>query len=491
MLCSSKRCCYILQRPIWEGLWTPFAFSGCGCNEAKGLALRNRPPAVINGRMRRELYRVMKQVATKAMRDHGKIIPWTYEEVLATYSGKRLKRYTSAYQRIVLEGHNYARESRINSFVKASKHKKLDEMPRLIQFRKPEYTLELMRFVKPIQACLHSIKSSRSGTKVYAKGLNATARAAAIVKKMASLRNTACISADVSKWDVHVSDALIALEGMLYHWMTGDSEIREMLKHQLVNRGVTASGIRYTIKGQRMSGDANTALGNDILVSSLMRLAMKKANITRYDILGDGDDCLVFVDGHDSNVAVASIRDTLGAYGFNVKFDVSYDASQIEFCQARVVNVAGVDKMVRDWRKVLSTSFSSHRHYDNIGGLRIAKSIALAEAIINRGVPILGAYFNSMHQRLSARKYAETIVDDDLTWRLIGEQLPGNIAQLQAMLVTDEPCAATRASFERAWGTTVEEQLLVERALSSANSQPITWEPMRHPEVAMAGLSVY
>jgi len=116
-----------------------------------------------------------------------------------------------------------------------------------------------------------------------------------------------------------------------------------------------------------MSGDMDTGLGNSLDAVAFIVTCLRILHITRYDILCDGDDCLIFVHPDDEQLLLSNIKDIYLKFGHELKVEgVARDITQLEWCQSkpiRVLDSDGVEQymFVQDPRKVFAT-MGSHIH---------------------------------------------------------------------------------------------------------------------------------
>jgi len=383
-----------------------------------------------------------------SLRGRAPLAKWTAEEVIACYDGAKKRTYSKAWEgllRVPLS----KRDARLSAFVKPEKrYIGKASAPRMIQYRGPRYNLELLRYIKPIEKMLYAIRHPLSGLKVFSKGMNNRAKAKAIVQKYERCGGHV-ISADFSAFDAHVGLSILEEHKFYESLFPGDKRLQKLLSWQVDNVGWTRGGVKYSMKGRRASGDANTAAGNCLLVL-LMMYSLP------YDYLIDGDNVLIFA---DSASAGAEVQQHVLQFGHELKVDMYQKLSEIEYCQSKVVYVAGVATMVRNPFKVLSTTFVSHKHYhEPRGGARYTATVAQALMVINRGVPIIQAFAET-------ERKAVRLMPAALEWELkIVEEISKAWQKIEPEPVTMD----TRLSFEEAYGLSPTEQVAIEEALTTS-----------------------
>jgi hypothetical protein len=275
------------------------------------------------------------------------------------------------------------------------------------------------------------------------------------------------LSLDASRFDKHVSLELLEIEHSVYLMCNNDPEFRKLLSWQLYNSGITTQGIRYYVRGRRMSGDMNTALGNCLLML-LMCVAIMEPLRVQFDLLDDGDDCLLIVERRD----LARTREVLpGGFtdcGMTIKIEnVASEMEMIEWCQARPVQVGSGYRFVRDPSKVLSTALGGSKYFTSTGGrARLVNSVGLAELALNRGVPVLQEFALALIRNSGTDAVMTWQAIDSLYFRLkyeLEEMHLHDLSTVRAAPITD----TTRLSFFKAFGIGVDDQLAIEHALST------------------------
>nr|WPR18384.1 MAG: RNA-dependent RNA polymerase [Skomarfal virus 39] len=131
---------------------------------------------------------------------------------------------------------------------------------------------------------------------------------------------------DHSKFDSRVNWRLLRMEHRFYLNIFPDPFLEYLLKFQINNKGRSRNGLKYQCLGRRMSGDANTALGNCVINYALLRIKFGPLAI----IYLDGDDSVVFTEHIVNDL---NFEDT----GMVSKIQIVRHFQEIEFCQARPV----------------------------------------------------------------------------------------------------------------------------------------------------------
>jgi len=389
--------------------------------------------------------------------------------VLESFQDQRRKIYERALHEIITQGvtrHDY----KIKAFVKGEKFDptaKVNPDARVIQARSPKANLMIARYLRPMERKVYGLKD-RFGLPLFAKTAGAFDRAHIIREKFRFMGpRTVCFSLDGKRWDMHIKSGVLREEHRVYNSMCHDHELKNILQEQLINSGKTRSGIRYTVRGCRMSGDMNTALGNCVLMCGMIHAAIETilgpdAWFTIYD---DGDDCLLFLREEDVDKVRDNITDVFLGYGQELDLqNEARDPCDVVFCQSKMVKTELGWQMVRDWRKVLSHGTSGTKHWNNIKLVRpMMNAVGSCELALNRGVPILQSYGQALKRLGNGEQLKWLDVDAGLKIRVkqtlqLSHEGMEKIYNINSIPVTVE----ARMSFERTWGVPVWEQLVIE-----------------------------
>jgi len=427
----------------------------------------------------------------------GVLTPITYAQVYEKYAGSKRRTYEQAHEWILHNGSPTKRHARVRSFVKAEKSYSDPKSPRIIQARDPVYNLEIGTFLKPIEHAIYSLKGfkffARPGmgkrgkrvemnsvttgescsrgfayTRIVAKGMNDRERAKTIRAKILQFKNCVVLSLDCTKFDAHVAHAILKrVEHAAYLSLIPDSNFASLLAQQLNNSGTTAGGVKYKSRGGRMSGDVNTACGNVFLMLCMIIAYCRDIGIV-FDILDDGDDCLLFIEANDETKVRNSIESTFLEFGMELKLENrAEDFQDVVFCRSKAIyreipgdmGVSGEWVMCRDWRHVLKQSLSSHRHYDQpTVGMGVARSVGLALCSMYAGVPVLQSFGRAIVRLTEGTMARQFDHKSGLGYRHYLET--GSWMPVQSELVTISPLV--RSLFERTWGLPSDEQLVLE-----------------------------
>jgi len=408
---------------------------------------------------------------------------WTDSELLSwisTLPKRKRDRYTEAFYSLQESPFDVKKDSKVCCFVKLEMTKRKDgyHKPRMIQYRTARYLVHLARYLKPLEHAVYGTKFlSPDGLGDCAKNASFQKRATVVRKKSELLISPVVVTLDGSAFDAHVSLDLLKVEHLVYRcagraagWNRADvCALGEALRGQLVNRvsGCFPEGhIRYTVRGNRMSGDLNTAVGNVILMQLMTSDMLSSLAGVSWSFYDDGDDCLVFVEGAVANKVVRGVYDHMLGFGMEVKVEnVAHVASAgleaVEFCQHRPV-FNGVDYVfVRDYRKAISTSVTGPRWQESNHSFRVySAAVGIGDGLQVAGLPVLQSYYSLM------RRTGRGVDDKDLhkrlesLWRFKNVEIGDDV---QVRDITHQ----SRLSFYRAFGLPPLGQVYLEEEFDS------------------------
>lgn len=464
-ICHSSKRVLARSRPDVPGLWNTVTHADCMCNEY--VAARNRVLGVVPNPTPRGmtfLRRSFKQLRRRL----GHVEPLTDEEFLSCYSGKKRTRYENAIQSLI-EHPLHDGDRWVSGFVKAEKFNpeaKENPDPRMIQSRNARYNVVVGKYLKAMEKRLYSLRSPK-GTRLIAKGLSNVRRARLILKKWAGFTNPVVRMFDCSRWDKHLHEDILKEEHKTYQSMNSSAELAEKLSWQRNNKVRTSKGIVYKVRGKRMSGDMNTALGNCTDMVAMLGAAAEMANLTNWDATDDGDDCFVIVEQEDEwklDLYPAIFLE----FGQELKVDGrATDPSEIVFCQSRIVEGPRGPQMVRDWRKVLSQDCAGSHHWTDPNVARdMLTAVGTGNLAEAAGIPILQAYAIRVLEKSSGRMPKCAISEEEILQRYRREvkDWDGPIKPLDVTL-------DARISFWRSFGVCPETQRDIESRIQ-------LWDPI-------------
>lgn len=407
----------------------------------------------------------------------GVLEQWSFERVVASYAEKRLRvRYETALASLRDEGLCVREDAKVKAFVKAEKLAKYKlHKPRVIMGRSPRYNLELASYLKPIEHAVYPHfrgwgKRFLTHTRLIGKGLNAKERASLIRQKMSSAPDIYCFEVDGKSFESHHTRPVLQEEHRVYRRLIPSRRLAKLLRWQESFDGA-GYGVKFHVEGVRASGDFNTGLGNTVVMCSLM-LAVSKAIGSQFDFLADGDNAVIFVRGRDLTRWTQELPKISLKMGFEMTLeDPVNELEKVLFGQSRPCPIDGGWTMVRDPFKVLSHAACGFKHYGEIrGGLRVLKSVAYCEAVLNSGVPVLQEYAHALLAATRHVTFAKAMPEDYQYQQVLSKGIRWETAVKRSVTAT------TRASFALSWGISVDEQLRIERYLARGFVPPSEWD---------------
>lgn len=413
--------------------------AGCICNEYRALTNRH----LVDRSYIKFDASYYRRCARKVVRelDSATIDPVSYFDVISGYTGPKRKTYLRALEDINTYGFD-KRWAYIKMFVKPDKYpaaKAAVKPPRAIQYRTPAYNLLMARYLKPMEEWFYQ-QTSPGGFRFIAKGLNNVQRAELLRDQTLTFKNPAFILLDHAAFDSTINVDHLKSTHNFYKRLNPSRRLQDLLKYQLKNKGFSKHGIRYTIKGTRMSGDYDTAFGNSFINYVVLR-SWLRYNQVKGEIILDGDDSIVVVERSD----IARLNfDHFEKCGFETKHQIVYNINEVEFCQSKYLPTEP-PRFSRDPIRALSRLNISIKSYHGSGWRRYQAGIGRAEMALNQGVPILyrvGEKLAALSQR--------PIFDTETAYKIQ--------VDTTFIPVTD----AVRVAFWRAWGISPAEQLSIE-----------------------------
>lgn len=350
----------------------------------------------------------------------------------------------------------------IQFFVKteATQHLKT-QVPRIISPRSFGFNYLLGRYTMAVEhQIFDAMRSLFQGVTVVAKGLTQQVKGQLIANKLTHDR--VCVGLDASRFDQSVRDELLLLEhSLLLRCFDNDPALARLLRMQLNNKGraMCVDGcVKANIGAMRCSGDQNTSLGNCVISCLLAAAFFRENGVVGADVLNDGDDLLMFVP-KDQLHKLTLLPQWYLDWGLRMKVEEpAFIPEQVEFCQSKVVWGPEGWTLVRDWRKVLNTDCFGNAKLDSDEKYRIhLRGVGLCGLSMAAGIPIVQSYYSKcVSDGLTGR--------DVDSWKLEQRRIQERAGHHAKAL---EVSAATRISFELAFGVNPMEQIALEHQISS------------------------
>jgi hypothetical protein len=429
------------------------------------------------------------------------VAPWSVEQVLAHYHGFRRTRYENAFNMYSVWGVS-KRDARVEPFVKNEATPVLSDkvaVPRIIQPRASYvYSAILATFIKPVEQAIyaqtHFGSAGVAATRIFAKGLTHCQRAKLLQDKMSQFDSPVVVVLDCKRFDLHVSREQLEIEHWVYTRVCNDPQFRTLLSWQLRNVGHARSlGVYYKREGGRMSGDQNTSLGNSLLMVLMVVAVMILLGIVKYDNENDGDDNMIILEERDLDTFLRKVTEIFLSFGHEIKVEkIARTMEEVQWCQCRPVKIGEARyKFVRSPMKVLSKGLSGTKYFNNPDAMtrrKLIHSIGRCELVLNLGVPVLQEYA-LMCIRISGTTEMisyDNVDDYYFKVRLELRALGCKLEQVEALPISYE----SRSSFAKAFGISVELQLIIEERLRNLNP-PILGRVDAIQEVDFAARELY
>lgn len=459
------------------GLANPvYVYNNTYVNLERGLAERvynvesggefRPPPRPLPGAFER-----MREFADAVVKSSCRTTRVDYDEFVAMYSGRKATIYAAAAASCRLSPVT-KRDAQLSTFVKAEKviptRDKQWPAPRVIQPRSPRYNVEVGRFLKPLEHILYRGMAKVWGEPVVMKGYTVEGVARVLRAKWTSFRRPVAIGLDASRFDQHVSVEALRWEHGVYLRMFPPNQRRELarlLSWQVENKGVARASngrIKYSVRGCRMSGDMNTALGNCLLMCGLV-YTYARSRAVECKLVNNGDDCVVILEERDLNRFLSGLSGWFLEMGFTMKVEEPVrEFERIEFCRMRPVQT------VNGWIMVRNVADALVRDFTTVLSIRSARdamkwwhAVGLGGASITPGVPV----FQSIYQRMVAMGLPSRMVESP--W--MQDQ---GFTRLQGEGGDTSVTPAARISFWRAFGITPAAQEELEAMAWNASWAP-------------------
>lgn len=366
----------------------------------------------------------------------------TLLQAALSYKGGKRRVYMRARESLLLDGLQKS-DKYIRMFVKPDKlaiNDVEDKMPRAIQYRHPRFNLALATYLRPFEHIFYNAPGlGPSGSRVVTKGLNPQEVAQLLLLKASEFSNPIYIGCDHSKFDSTVRVEHLRFEHRQYLRTYKSRTLKEMLQSQIKNKGFTRRGIKYLVKGTRMSGDYNTGLGNSLLNRMILE---SWCSGVKHEIMLDGDDSIIIVEKQDYDKLDPQHFERMG---FETKIELADDISHVEFCKKRLV-LGKEPCMVRDPVRVLSNMGLCLRKYHPTTYRRWVQGVYECERKSNPGMPIFRAFPD-----LGIR----SLKDDEYNFKMLG---------LERMRDSEY---VARVEFQHTWGISEHMQKFLEKSIAT------------------------
>lgn len=310
-------------------------FQSCSSNEYRGLKERH---VIEQLGCSKDFVKWAHQFIAKL--DLPSIEPMSDEELIASRPPRMKKRYASGLK-VPFEGKIHAR---VSCFIKNEKMAIEKPKPRCINYRNSIFTAQLAKWTVPIEKLLaHWPLPDNGGVPFMSKGRNAMELGQMLNQAYTLAGKKYIHLVDHSAYDGSINVEHIKLERKWYQKMSqNDSSLYDLITLQLENKIVSRNGVKAKCKGVRMSGDANTSLGNSVINYIMLRYQYPDSII-----IVNGDDSVIFSDLVEPTHSWEEV-------GVNSKVSVVQEFTDLEYCQSRPVHTEKGWVMMRDPIRSLS-----------------------------------------------------------------------------------------------------------------------------------------
>lgn len=329
--------------------------------------------------------------------------PITLREFPELFTARRKTVYVNAVQS--LEVYPVLKEDAVcKTFTKVEKINftaKPDAVPRIIQPRNPRYNVCVGRFIKKMECNIIKAIARTYKIPTVVKGMNADEVGQLAYRKWCGFKHPVAVSMDASRFDQHVSRQALEWEHSIYARLVAHphdrEELRRLLRWQLTNYGKTFienKKVKYGVDGCRMSGDMNTGLGN-CLLSCAMLYAYGLEHNLNFQLLNNGDDCLLFLEETDL-FKLDSIPEYFKDMGFNMIVEKpEYDLEKVSFCQSNFFKINGQYRMVREPKTALAKDSVSIKPLKDFNEMRAwMRAVGEGGQALCDSVPVMSAFYN-------------------------------------------------------------------------------------------------
>lgn len=296
------------------------------------------------------------------------------------YGGYKRRAYELMHKNMSFEPEMLG-ECVINAFVKNERTLNPLGDPRIIQYRGRMFNILAFKYLRPIE---HSMLLMTNGvTPLFAKGRNQVQRGLDIYNCWRHFPQPVCVGLDCSRFDQHHTLEMLDVELGIYRQFGYPDYLSSKQRY---NHGYFRCG-EYHTTGLRMSGDANTSLGNCLTVVAILHVALEGFPHLVYD---DGDDCLVFCSRNILEYVKEAMFNTFTGVGHELKFErISFTFSDITFCQSSPIYYGDQPVMVRDPLKTVSALLQPSVNPTTREGREYMSCVALSLLNSNIGVPLV------------------------------------------------------------------------------------------------------
>lgn len=318
------------------------------------------------------------------------------QAVVESYHGRKRLVYAEAARNLDVHRLDVEKSHLLATFVK---FEKMDttKAPRIIQPRTPEYTLELARYLKHIEKPVFRAIAKMFGGPTVIKGYNSIQSATLVREMWDSFEDPVAVGLDATKFDMHVTRQALEFEHSVYNGIYRKPKLARLLRRQLHNSGVAYAQdgrVKFSIEGTRSSGDINTALGNCIIMCSLIHTWLRRTGVSAR-LANNGDDCVVVMERSQLVQFTGGLENWFQGKGFRMKVETPVDRfERIEFCQTRPVMCGDGWRFVRNVETCLHKDAMCLMPFSGEKEVRLwFGAVSQCGLSSNTGVPVLQSFY--------------------------------------------------------------------------------------------------
>nr|QED21532.1 hypothetical protein 1 [Cushing virus] len=271
-------------------------------------------------------------------------------------------------------------DSRVQPFVKLEKMRTTKyKAPRMIQARDVSFNIEYGVYIKAIEDKLkHDIH--------FGKGnyLDIGSK----IRKLA-VKYRYYTEADHSCFDAHITVEQLKVTHTFYQsCFNHDVTLRNLSKKTIVNRCGSRLGIKYKIKGTRMSGDVDTSLGNSLINYGMIMDVLHRLNI-KGDAIVNGDDSIIF---SDAPIPINEAARLFRLHNQETKLKNSVtNIHKVEFCRTKVVvNSMGQWTLMIDPKRLFDIFGMTYKTTGDY--VKYLKQVIACNVACNAANPLFGTW---------------------------------------------------------------------------------------------------
>lgn len=457
----------ILHIKGYDNTWN--YYNKCKCNETQAFLHRHcvQNKIDVNTDHFKTFTNLSASFSNTFKNNNVNISKWSHTELMKNTRTELKSRYQRAKEALN-KGYHASLHimAGVKAFIKFEKmgQDKIEEgkPARLIQHRSYEYLYLLKSLLGPAADALKKSETKISKTQcikdIFGVGLPNETLAGRIVETYSKHNDCVVLCLDHSKWDGHYS--LEIMKVLHEFWLSivdakNKSLLKKLLSLQEINRGKSQCGLKFKTFATRMSGEYTTSVEN-----TLANYFILKSVFPDSSIIACGDDSLVFLDRKIFNeLDLSTLSQKFSHFGQDTKLDrIAHEIEQIDFCQCSPVLVDGKYRMVRKVDRLIGRI--QYTNYD-LNETKLSKYIAglgLCELANHPGVPIIQELCLTLLNKSGYKSPLRLAIDRE-----------GMVSESTAAYKTIT--METRASFERAFGITPFEQIMIEKSFGANYSE--------------------